>query len=270
VSYNEVSGSIKYHITRNERVSAIVTSNYDPFLQLSASAMFQKPMLHSMSTGKIIKNFIPVYHIHGYVPPPEKGFLPFLPKHLKEKVTNELENALVRKSSELKAFINPILTTKDYKAAWDLQNILSTTLHAQIQYLRYYPTLFIGFSFRDQWINNLLNQLKTQEKRRNVQHFALLHQDEIQSKGQDFFDSIGINPIPLHNFKELPNLLGLVYQEGIIKDYGKMGPNLHVKALKQRKRKNKQKDRFMNLNPQLYWQDLLACRESVVRRTIST
>ena len=77
--------SAVYERSINHRVCAIVTSNYDPFLEAASSTMFRKPILKPVaargsSVGGLVE--IPVFHIHGYVPFPHKFRRENVAKHI--------------------------------------------------------------------------------------------------------------------------------------------------------------------------------------------
>lgn len=272
--------SITYHYNPNYRIRAIVTSNYDPFLELAASRMYQKPIFGPVAPSDLLHERIPVFHIHGYVPPKQDHIYQFLPSHLKATVSDEVKDAMITKSKDIKSFYNPVLTSQDYRAAWESESMYSTTIAPQIHYLRYFTTLFIGFSFRDKWVLNLLKKLKIEREERGsvktfygkettIKHFTILSKKEVDLKGVDFFKEHGISPIALEDFSELPHLLGKVYQEGIIKKYGTLGQQIQLYPSilsKRHKKKKRVPMEYLRVSPSQYWEDLFTCRDRTVNR----
>jgi hypothetical protein len=109
----------------NEKVKAILTLNYDWFLEGGASQKSRredifKPMARESS--KSIEGKLPVYHIHGY-----------FPFNRDEKPDCEI-----------------ILTNTTYIRAYE--DISENSLKNRIlnEFLCRYPTLFIGVSFDDE------------------------------------------------------------------------------------------------------------------------
>ncbi len=269
---------ITYHYTPNNRIRAIVTSNYDPFLELAASKMYQKPIFGPVAPSDLLHERIPVFHIHGYVPPKEDMY-EIVPSRLKTTVSDKVRDAMITRSQDIESFHNPVLTSQDYREAWESESMYSTTLSPQIHYLRYFTTLFIGFSFRDKWVLNLLKKLKSKREERGsvkmlgrkapIKHFAILSKKEVDLKGVDFFKEHGISPIALNDFSELPHLLGKVYQEGIIQKHGGLGQKIQLYSRilsKRHKKKKKVPMEYLWVSPSQYWEDLFTCRDGEVNR----
>jgi len=212
-AYVEDAEKNTYRILPNPRIRAVITSNYDPFLEAASSTMFQKHRLKPVgrfgsSAGDLRQ--IPVYHIHGYVPYPKK---------------EEDLSAL-----EIPPMVDPVLTSADYGNAWRENDVFNFTMGTQIQVLRNYSVLFVGFSFRDKCINNLLIELnKNQEEREKSgktrwYHYALMEEGEIKNRktdlGNDFFANKGIRPIGLEKYKQIPSLFKALYTQALKWDYG--------------------------------------------------
>lgn len=236
-----------YKPSVNHRVRAVVTSNYDPFLEAASSTMFRKPILKPVgakgsSVGALHQ--IPVYHIHGYVPFPHKFSK--------------------RKADPPIPLVDPVVTKGDYEAAWKTDNVFNFTMGPQIHVLRHYTTLFIGFSFRDYKVNELLKDLNKERESRSdrLYHYALLKGDEIQSMGLDFYHSLGVKPICLKDFSEIPKILSSLYQQGLIHDHGDMKIQLPlVKG-----REEMQQAEPVYLAAEQYFDQLCACRLCTVWR----
>jgi hypothetical protein len=47
-----------------------------------------------------------------------------------------------------------------------------------------------------------------------------MKREEVQSKGEGFFTGLGVKPIALNDFAEIPRLLGHLYQRVLAHDYG--------------------------------------------------
>jgi len=238
-----------YRRSINQRVRAIVTSNYDPFLEAASATMFRKPILKPVaargsSVGTLVE--IPVFHIHGYVPIPYK----------------------FRKQGTATPtpFVDPVITTSDYKSAWKANNVYNFTMGPQIHILRHYAVLFIGFSFRDKWVNHLLTKLNEERRDRKdrLYHYALLWKDEIDARGAaPFFDELGVKTIPLDNHSQIKDLLGHLYQQALVYDHaGEVEFPLPPYA----GRGGTKPDRPVCLTPADYFEELYHCRLSMVRR----
>ena len=249
-----------YERTTNRRVHAIVTTNYDPFLEAASSTMFRDPTLKPVaregsSVGSLDE--IPVFHIHGYVRFPSK-----FQKQAEESHT---------------PFLDPVVTKSDYDSAWKAEDAYNPTMGPQIHVLRHYTVLFIGFSFRDQWVNNLLRRLNKErivqdseekgvipkrKRRARLYHYALMKKEDVQAKGEEFFDDLGVKPISLDSFDQIHHALGYLYGQALIHDYGNKKIELPVH---QGKGKNKQ-NRPVYLTPDQYFEELCACRLSMVHK----
>jgi hypothetical protein len=206
-----VEGTIEktYRVAPNSRVAAVVSTNYDPYLEAAASTMFGgenplKPVGALGSSAGSLKK-IPVFHIHGYVRFPES-----------EKSRKK------RTAAPRKAMVDPVLTTQDYKCAWRRNNVFGFTMGPQIHYLRHYTALFIGFSFRDRWVRRLLINLNRERQSRpddRLYHYALLSGSNVEAKGEYLEKKLGVKAIPLEeDFSDLSKCLGDLYQHGLKHD----------------------------------------------------
>ena len=243
----EGTKSLTYRVSPNPRVRAVVTSNYDPFLEAASSTMFIQPTLKPVgAVGSHVGRLdqIPVFHIHGYVPYPERKKPP----------------------RDIRPFVDPVVTTSDYEAAWRADDVYCPTMGPQIHVLRHYATLFIGFSFRDRWVNGLLRRLSEEREERTsgdrLYHYALMKREEVQSKGETFFAELGVKPIALNDFDEIPRLLGHLYQQALTHDYVENGIELPIVE----KQTGKRTGGHAYLSSDQYWKDLCACRNRAVRQ----
>jgi hypothetical protein len=125
-----------FRVEPNQRVRALVTPNFDPYLEAAASRKYKRDLLKPVaavdsSAGDLRQ--IPVFHVHGYVPFPPVG-----------ESDMDLGERGLRRSM--------VLTKSDYDKEQKAATAYSPTLGPQVHLMRHYPTLFIGFSFSDQWI----------------------------------------------------------------------------------------------------------------------
>jgi hypothetical protein len=228
----------------------VVTSNYDPFLEAASSAMFIRPLLKPVGAvgsdaGRIDQ--IPVFHIHGYVPFPERD------RDGRER--------------PLQPLVDPVLTSDAYAAAWQADDVYCPTMGAQIHVLRHYATLFIGFSFRDGWVNGLLRRLNEERETRmgdrRLFHYALMKHDDVAARGEHLVQELGVRPIALASFDELPRLLAHLYRRGLAHDYGEGTIDVPIVE----KRTGDRTGRYVGLSPDACWQALRACRNRAVPRS---
>jgi hypothetical protein len=256
-----------YRVSPNPRVRAVVTTNYDPFLEAASSTMFIRPLLKPVGArGSKVGGLhqIPVFHVHGYVRYPERG-----------------QGGHERK---IESMVDPVITTADYLDAWRLNDAFGFTMGPQVHVLRHYRTLFVGFSFRDVWVNDLLRTLKEERRKydKTFRHFTLMRRSDIEEKEEGFFDSIGVVPIPLNCYTQIPECLGRLYEEGLKEDYGAgdivlpLVPRAHGCSAvetgepantiqEEQAAKPKRKESF-RLSSEQYWEELCACRNCYVRQ----
>lgn len=281
-----------YQVGLNPRVRAVVTTNYDPFLEAASSNLYIRNRLRpvgrvSSSVGK--PHQIPVFHIHGYVPYPKKG------KTEQRPGTSTM--------------VDPVLTTEDYhKARPRKADPYCFTMGTEIHLLRHYRVLFIGFSFRDEWVNDVLRKLnkervkKLREQKLNREqkinkerkklkqkdisrpyHYALMKKTEVNemktAKGKNFFDRLGVKIIGLDDFYQIPLVLKQLYIHGLCHDNRgqyiplPMVPRTRRKkssagARKKRTKQQRPKDRKQQITfikPDQYWDHLCRCRNCSVK-----
>lgn len=180
---------------RNERVAAVLTSNYDCFLEAASSNIFRKPVLKPVTArGSLAASLTrsPVFHVHGFVPHPrwQKQRIPMVP--------------------------GLVITTEDYERAWNEGDVFGTTMAPQIHYLRHYTVLFIGFSFADRYVCKLLRHLKEEFKGNPFRsHFALLPDD---GPNDEDLQALGVQGIRWHKPKDIMHILGRIYVAGLRDD----------------------------------------------------
>ena len=193
------SNRIHYRSSANPRVHAVLSGNYDCFLESAASNVYRKsPLKPVTALGSMAGSStrIPVFHFHGYVP------------------------HLFHQKKEAEPLIDDlVITREDYEKHWNVKDVFGTTMAPQIHYLRYYTVLFIGFSFKDDYVCNLLEQIhKRHLSKSNRTHFALVKSDDFSSDRKKYLESIGITLIECHDYCEIPAKLGEIYKVGLVCD----------------------------------------------------
>jgi SIR2-like domain len=194
-----------FRVEPNQRVRALVTPNFDPYLEAAASRKYKRDLLKPVaavdsSAGDLRQ--IPVFHVHGYVPFPPVGESD---KHLGARG--------LRRSM--------VLTKSDYEREQKAATAYSPTLGPQIHLMRHYPTLFIGFSFRDQWVKKVLQTIHDEGRRfddpgENTRgRFAIVKHEDVN--GEEF-SKIGVIPVVVTSFSEVPEVLGSLYKDALKRD----------------------------------------------------
>lgn len=190
---------IHYRSAANPRIHAVLTANYDCFLESAASNLYRRSPLQPVTAlGSVAGSTtrIPVFHVHGYVPHP------FYQRDDRKPTIDEL-----------------IITRKDYDEHWKPHDVFGTTMGPQIHYLRYFTVLFIGFSFADEYVCELLRRVYNDYLcHAGRSHFALVKDSEVEDKGMPFFKEMGIEPIVYSDYDEIPSLLATVYRAGLVTD----------------------------------------------------
>ncbi len=194
---DEQGSYIGFRVEPNRRVRAVVTPNFDPYLEAAASRMFKRDLLKPVaavdsSAGSLRQ--IPVHHVHGYV-------------SFADREARRRRRSLV-------------LTKTDYKREWKSADGYSPTLGPQVHFLRHYPTLFIGFSFRDRWIAELLTKIHRERAAAgHPRHYAIVREDEFEGRFRELREELGVEPVPVGRFDEIPGRLGKLYVAGLRKDF---------------------------------------------------
>jgi len=238
-----------YECSINHRVRSIVTSNYDPFLEAASATMFRHNILKPVaaegsSAGSLLE--IPVYHIHGYVR------FPYEFRRQKEEL--------------LKPYTELVITTGDYLKAWKSGSAYNPTMGPQIHILRHYTVLFIGFSFRDFKINELLINLnKERSKRKNrLYHYAIMRKKDIDSKDKDYFENtLGVKPILVDDFPQIKDILSDLYQQGFIHDHS---GDKKIKLAQYKGKSKSEQNKLIYISPAEYFDELYNCRLCSVQK----
>jgi hypothetical protein len=197
-----------FRVEPNQRVQALVTPNFDPYLEAAASRKYKRDLLKPVaavdsSAGNLRQ--IPVFHVHGYVP--------FPPLRKPDEQPGE---AGLRRSM--------VLTKSDYKREQQSANAYSPTLGPQVHLMRHYPTLFIGFSFSDQWINKVLRTihkegLQFHDSEENTRRrFAIVNGKKFSKQCLDRLRKLGVVPVVVTSFAEVPAVLGSLYKDALERD----------------------------------------------------
>ena len=168
------------------KIKAVLTLNYDWYLEGGATTKYQtklpfKPI--ARFNPRSFKGKLPVYHIHGYFP--------------------------YNKDREPRGEL--ILSKSQYENAYnDEEGFLRTQLDF---FLTRHPTLFVGISFKDDFLLDRLKSLA--EKRPNINQFALFRKRDITNSRVKEIKAAGISPVFFNDFASIPRILGEVYREGL-------------------------------------------------------
>jgi hypothetical protein len=236
----------RYDVGPNPRIRAILTSNYDSFLEAGFSTKFIKPLLKPVaafgsSAGRIDQ--IPVFHVHGYVPHPSQR--------------------LTRKRRPLVKQL--VLTNDDYKKAWNRRDAFGPTMTPQIHYLRHYTVLFVGFSFTDKYVCNLLRELRREyslsQGSHKREHFALIPAALFETRGSEYFRRMGIRTLIFREFGEIPTILGELYTSALMSNRGL--ETIQIAWVDRKTHHLKDKD-GPRLKIQECWKILLDCRNGAL------
>jgi hypothetical protein len=111
-------------------------------------------------------------------------------------------------------------------------------------------------------LRHLNKEREERTPRDRLYHYALMKQEEVQSKGEGFFAELGVKPVALNDFDEIPLLLGHLYQQVLAHDYEENGIELPIVE----KRTGKRTGGHVYLSSDQYWKDLCACRNRAVRQ----
>ena len=102
---------------------------------------------------------------------------------------------------------------------------LEAAAFPQVYRLRHHTVLFVGFSFRDRWVRDLLRQIREERElseKRSAEgrrtHFALLPATDVARRAADFFADLGVEPIPPTQPSEVVDVLSPLYVAGIAHD----------------------------------------------------
>lgn len=169
----------------NPRIRAVLTANYDWFLEAGATRKHQarhfKPM--TRVTSSVQKNQMPVYHIHGY--------FPFVSKR--------------------EPGVPLILDHEAYEQAYATE---SWTRQIIAHFPGQYATLFLGFSFED---DHFRAELQRHAARGAMPpHFALLREADRRPPGLlDAIEKAGVRPVFYQEHGQVPDWLGLIYQAAL-------------------------------------------------------
>jgi hypothetical protein len=208
----------------NDKVEAILTLNYDWFLEGGASQKSRRDMFKPMAreSSELEDGKLPVYHIHGY--------FPF--------------------SRDEKPDCEIILTKTAYARAYE--DISKDSLKNRIlnRFLCHFHTLFIGISFNDSYFLEHLKAL-AKSKKGIPQHFAFFKRNSINDELEQQLYDANVRLIDYSDHKEIPDLLKQVY----LSDPHFAG-NIRVED------RLKTSDKpFVMLTPHQYWCKLLLIKQ---------
>ena len=168
--------------SKNDKVHAVLTLNYDCFLEAGATQKYNagrfKPRVTNEPPDR--EGQLPVYHIHGYIPYGGRK-----PAH------------------------NLILTEQSYKAAYNKDGRAREIID---EFLSKYSVIFVGVSFDDECLVQRLEHLANEERAKL--HFALLKQG-VQGKILKRLVSAKVFPIIYSCHEQIPMILRYIYQLGL-------------------------------------------------------
>lgn len=242
---------VHYRSAANPRVHAVLTANYDCFLEAAGSNLYRNsPLKPVTALGSLAGSAsrIPVFHIHGYVPHP------LYQNEGREQTIDEL-----------------IITRRDYEEHWRADDVFGTTMGPQIHYLRYFTVLFVGFSFVDEYVCKLLHRVYDDYlSHTNRTHFALLGEKRVRECGESFFLDMGITPIVYQTPNEIPDILGQVYKAGLATDRIVAGeePATQIILPELLVRKHTPTQGTYQYSIDNIWEIMLACRNESVNASL--
>jgi len=179
----------------NPKIKAVLTANYDFFLEAGATTKHQKGLFKPMSrpSSGLDPGDLPVYHIHGY--------LPF------GKSNNAASKAEASSDAHLQPTEPLVLDRDSYEKAYLPDSWTRKTLD---QFLCCYSTLFIGFSFEDQYLCRELERISKLPQAKT--HYALLRRGD--DRPSELLEEIGharVQPILYDEHSQIPKILKDVY-----------------------------------------------------------
>jgi len=231
----------------NDRVKAVITLNYDCFLEAGATTKYNaapfKPMTEGSRNPR--KSQLPVYHIHGYAPYGSvfkithrslrclgeknlpNGLLnklqslqdsePFIQSKLLKLLRDTLGKDILQKYGRqvLACTIadrypkHPlVMTSESYEAAYAKEGYAADILD---RFLGRYSTLFVGTSFDDDQLIEKLNNLAAPN---SPEHFALIRSKD-SGKILNRLAAANVSPIIYQEHEQIPFILSLIYQFAI-------------------------------------------------------
>ena len=244
---------LQYRAAPNPRIRAVLTANYDPFLEAASSSKFKTALLKPVAAyGSDSGNLrqLPVFHIHGYVPHPDQP---------------------VQRRDRVPWHRRLILDSKSYLKAWDSTDVFGPTMAPQIHYLRHYTTLFIGFSFADKKVRELLRKICAEPNKPGTKdtrsHFAFVHVDDFRRRSEGFYDAMGVRPILFDSPGDIVKALAGIYCAGLNEDFPGMSVPIYRYAKGGRK---PLAGRPYRIDKKICWEVLLKCRNTAVpAKTVS-
>lgn len=227
----------------NPKIKAVITLNYDCFLEAGATQKYNafpfKPMSEKSSAPRTSQ--LPVYHIHGYAPyghvfqitqkvlenlgheeipgsilenlralgnkkPLRKEkFKEALKQEIGSEQAGKYEKTILKYSARARNPKYPlVLTSESYRQAYSRDGFANKTLN---YFLGEFSTLFIGVSFEDECLVEKLQSLYALGK---PKHFALVHQDS-SDKIHKRLEDVNISLIIYPQHSQIPLLLRKIY-----------------------------------------------------------
>jgi hypothetical protein len=207
----------------NEKVRAVLTLNYDWFIEGGASQKYRRKMIFkpvARDRFQEEEGKLSVFHIHGY-----------FPFHRDRDPDCEI-----------------ILTKSDYERAYGDGSQASLRHRILDRFLGTYSTLFVGLSFKDEHFLSYLER-SARSREETPRHFAFLIKDEITDDLRKRLADANVSIIRFEQYRQLPDLLRDVYVS-----------TLPVRK-RVKDRSSKTGNGYKNLTPNGYWKRLLQIKE---------
>jgi hypothetical protein len=231
-----------------DRIEAVITLNYDCFLEAGATTKYNAAPLKPMTrdSRKPGKFQLPVYHVHGYAP--YGSFFKItssalrclrnnnLPGKAIERLQGLLKSDPVTRTKFLKQLNTAleddqkllkhtkqilqcartdrhpkhplVMTSESYEQAYDKGGYAADNLDS---YLSRYTTLFIGTSFDDRL---LIDKLKKMATGKSPEHFTLIP-DKDSGKIIGRLSATRVSPIVYQQHEDIPPILGHIYKAAL-------------------------------------------------------
>jgi len=170
---------------RNPKIGTVITPNYDFFFGAGWTGYQafseQWKVITPFSKGRPKPGRRCIYYIHGYIP---------YELHRREKL---------------------VLTKESYESAYNERDGFARMV---LEYaVREYNLIFIGTSFGDKPVNQILKNAK--EKRYGKQHFVIEKSPDLDKLV--FFEKLGVTPIIVEEYAEIAAVLKALYSAGLEK-----------------------------------------------------
>lgn len=189
-------------ITQHSSVMAVLTLNYDTFLEMSINALKHRSRVPYSVPGRLYQSvppspYFPIFHLHGILPYPSPELL---------------------QDSQ-----NIVLSQNEYLSLFD--NNASDANSSAIHFFTHYPCVFIGLSMKD-W--NIIRYLKySKENGRSFQHYCIMKSERYGDRLKaTLLNAYGVSVVfsprvenEDHDYQHLRNLIA-EFRSAMIKKRG--------------------------------------------------